>query len=145
MEATKVVYSWNFLLSTGFSFTKSSFFIILTIFSLSDHSSIIVICNFTMSIPKGKTQLPPNLRNWCKPINSRHCRYTSFSNFILSTMLTAQHLISQRCVGSIWHHIAHSFYYFVTFIHVSCAALDRYAPHWFHTHHIGSSLRCIGS
>ena len=70
--------------------------LVLTIFSLSDHSSIIVIFNFTMSIPKGKTQLPRSLRNWCKPINSRHCKYTSSSNFILSTVLSGLHHIGSH-------------------------------------------------
>ena len=49
-----------------------------------------------MSILKGKTQLPPSLRNWCKPINSRHCKYTSSLNFILSTVLSELHHVGSH-------------------------------------------------
>ena len=134
-------------MSTGFSFTKSSFFIILTIFSLSDHPFIIVTCYFIMSIPKGKTQLPPSLRNWCKPINSRHCKYTSSSNFILSAVLSKLHRVGSHnaMLGPFGATLDVVFYNPGTFIHVSHAALDLYAPHWFHTCCIGSSLCHIGS
>ena len=87
-----------------------------------------------MSIPKGKTQLPPSLRNWCKPINSRHCKYASSSNFILSAVLSELHCIGSHnaMLGPFGAMLDVVFIITVLTCRIRsvCTAFVPYVPHW---------------
>ena len=90
-----------------------------------------------MSAPRGRTQLPPNLRNWCKLINSRHCKYYNFLISPFAPIWCVPHHVGSIC----------------TTLGVDGTALDTLccksisfsllAPCWIDMHRVGSQCAAL--